>query len=137
MTIEQAIVEKLRLLPVEKQQEVLDFGVPPAQKRAQTTAPQSQRAVGRSQNRHYRGRHCRSAARNVGKLSPGHRVMSAVVADTHIAIWYLATPDRLSPDALAALDEADATAAPIYMASISVVEVAYLIEKGRLPEVVF
>lgn len=63
--------------------------------------------------------------------------MSAVVADTHIAIWYLATPDRLSPDALAALDEADATGGPIYVASISVVEVAYLIEKGRLPEVVF
>jgi len=63
--------------------------------------------------------------------------MSAVVADTHIAIWYLATPDRLSLNALAALDEADAMGAPIYVASISVVEVAYLIEKGRLPEVVF
>jgi hypothetical protein len=53
MTIEQAVVEKLRALPVEKQREVLDFGVPPAQKRTQAAAPQSQRAVGRSQNRHY------------------------------------------------------------------------------------
>jgi hypothetical protein len=58
MTIEQAVVEKLRALPVEKQREVLDFGVPPAQKRTQAAAPQSQRAVGRSRNRHYRGRHC-------------------------------------------------------------------------------
>jgi len=40
MTIEQAIVEKLRVLPVEKQQEVLDFGVPPAQKRAAAPTPQ-------------------------------------------------------------------------------------------------
>jgi hypothetical protein len=39
MIIEQAIVEKLRLLPVEKQREVLDFGVPPAQRRTQTAAP--------------------------------------------------------------------------------------------------
>jgi PIN domain nuclease of toxin-antitoxin system len=63
--------------------------------------------------------------------------MSAVAADTHIAIWYLATPDKLSPNALAALDEADATGSPIYVASVSVVEVVYLIEKGRLPEIVF
>lgn len=62
--------------------------------------------------------------------------MSAVVADTHIAIWYLASPDKLSPNALAPLDEADATGSPIYVASISVVEVTHLIEKGRLPEVV-
>jgi hypothetical protein len=38
--------------------------------------------------------------------------MSAVVADTHIAIWYLATPDKLSLNALAALDEADVTGGP-------------------------
>jgi PIN domain nuclease of toxin-antitoxin system len=63
--------------------------------------------------------------------------MSAVVADTHIAVWYLATPDKLSSNALVALDEADATGGPIYVASISVVEVAYLIEKGRLPEIVY
>jgi PIN domain nuclease of toxin-antitoxin system len=63
--------------------------------------------------------------------------MNAVVADTHIVVWYLSTPDELSPKALAALDAADATGGPIYVASVSVVEVAYLVEKGRLPETVW
>ena len=63
--------------------------------------------------------------------------MSAVVADTHAAVWYLATPERLSPNALAALDDADTSGEPIYVASVSVVEVAYLVEKGRLPESIF
>lgn len=63
--------------------------------------------------------------------------MSAVVADTHIVVWYLASPEKLSPAAVAALDEADATDAPIYIASISLVEIVYLIEKGRLSEIVF
>ena len=33
--------------------------------------------------------------------------MSAVVADTHAAVWYLATPEQLFPNALAAPDKAD------------------------------
>jgi hypothetical protein len=57
MTIEQAVVEKLRALPVEKQQEVLDF-VEFLQRKSVPKPPRSQRAVGRSRNRHYRGRHC-------------------------------------------------------------------------------
>ena len=49
--------------------------------------------------------------------------MSAVVADTHIIVWYLACPQKLSPAAVAALDEADAAGEPIYIASISLIEV--------------
>ncbi len=63
--------------------------------------------------------------------------MSAVVADTHAAIWMLTMPARLSSAALSALKGAEAAAAPIYLASISLVETAYLIEKGRLPESLF
>jgi len=63
--------------------------------------------------------------------------VSAVLADTHTAIWYLATPEKLSAAATAALDGAIAANAPIYLASVSVVEVAYLVEKRRLPEVLF
>lgn len=60
--------------------------------------------------------------------------MSAVVADTHAALWHLLNSPRLSANACAALDEATQGGDPIYVASISLVEVVYLVEKGRLPE---
>lgn len=63
--------------------------------------------------------------------------MSAVVADTHVIVWYLTSPEKLSPAAIAALDAADESGEPIYIASISLIEIVYLIEKGRLPEIVF
>lgn len=58
--------------------------------------------------------------------------MSAVVADTQAVVWYLTEPDLLSVAAAAALDEAVAAKAPIWVASITLVELQYLIEKGRL-----
>ena len=58
--------------------------------------------------------------------------MSAVVADTHAAVWLLFSPQKLSADAFAALNGAVEADESIYVASISLVEVAYLAEKGRL-----
>ena len=63
--------------------------------------------------------------------------MSAVLADTHALIWYLREPTKLSATALAALRQAAPAGDPIYVASISLVEVCYLVEKGRLPQVAF
>ena len=60
--------------------------------------------------------------------------MSAVVADTHTLIWYLAAPEKLSADAVAALDGATAGGHPIHFSAISLIEISYLVEKGRLPE---
>jgi PIN domain nuclease of toxin-antitoxin system len=45
--------------------------------------------------------------------------MSAVVADTHAAVWLLFSPDKLSVDALAALNSAVEAGDSIYLASIS------------------
>lgn len=59
--------------------------------------------------------------------------MSAVVADTQSAIWYLIDKGRLSNAAEAALDGASQAGSPIYVASISLVELVYLVEKNRLP----
>jgi len=59
--------------------------------------------------------------------------MSAVAADTHAAIWYLKKDPRLSPAAFLAMEAAIRTGAPIYLSVISLVEVCYLIEKGKLP----
>lgn len=63
--------------------------------------------------------------------------MSDVVVDTHIAIWYLASPNKLSTAAISALDAVQDSGGTIHLSAISIVEVAYLVEKGRLPEVVF
>ena len=60
--------------------------------------------------------------------------MSALVADTHAALWRLLNSPRLSLNASAAFDKTTQSGDPIYIASVSLVEVVYLVEKGRLPE---
>lgn len=61
----------------------------------------------------------------------------AVVADTHTLIWYLRNSNRLSEAATVALDKAIQDGDLIYIASISLVEIAYLVEKTRISEVAF
>jgi len=55
--------------------------------------------------------------------------MAAVLADTHSIIWYLREPERLSTAAKTALQGGG----PIYLASITLVEIRYLTEKDRIP----
>jgi len=57
--------------------------------------------------------------------------MSAVVSDTHSLLWYLNDSSKLSPDALAAFEEAEQNGLPVYVPAIILVEVRYLVEKGR------
>lgn len=57
--------------------------------------------------------------------------MSAVVIDTHAIVWYFLKSGNLSATALAAIDRAES----VYVASISIVEIIYLNEKGKLPAV--
>lgn len=59
--------------------------------------------------------------------------MPAIVADTHAILWYLADDPRISATAARALDQASATGDPILISSITLVEITYLVEKGRLP----
>lgn len=59
--------------------------------------------------------------------------MSAVVADTQVVVWYLTEPNLLTPAAVAAMDGATAAGSPIWVASITLVELRYLIEKKKLP----
>src|SRR5688572_26796405 len=58
--------------------------------------------------------------------------MSAVAADTHALVWYLTKPERLSADARIALDGATAADQPIYVSTMSLVEMCFLVEKGKL-----
>ena len=58
---------------------------------------------------------------------------SAVVADTHVAVWYLLNDPRLSKAANRALDQATGEGDPIFVSAISLVELTYLVEEGRVP----
>ena len=57
----------------------------------------------------------------------------ATVLDTHATVWYLTAPEELSPAALQAIRGATHAGEPLYVPSISIVEVVYLVERGRLP----
>lgn len=60
--------------------------------------------------------------------------MIDAVADTHAAVWYLAGDSRLSASAKVAIDNAAALRRHIAISSISLAEIVYLVEKGRLPQ---
>lgn len=59
--------------------------------------------------------------------------MIAAVADTHAIIWYLASDTRLSASAKLFMDNAAQSGDQIAISSITLIEMIYLIEKGRIP----
>jgi len=59
---------------------------------------------------------------------------AAVVADTHIFLWYLQDSARLRESTRTLLDEVTAAGAPILISAVTVVELRYLAEKGTLTE---
>lgn len=61
--------------------------------------------------------------------------MAALAVGTHTIIWYLSNDARLSKKAGEALDNASASGDCIYVPSICLVELTYLVEKGRLPRI--
>jgi PIN domain nuclease of toxin-antitoxin system len=59
--------------------------------------------------------------------------MIVAIADTHAAIWYLFSDPRLGNAASAFIDAAIANGDHIGVSAISLAEMVYLIEKGRIP----
>lgn len=59
--------------------------------------------------------------------------MLRAVADTHSLIWFLTADPRLSQQALDAFKEAAIAGELIGVSAITLVEILYLEEKGRLP----
>lgn len=57
--------------------------------------------------------------------------MPDLVIDTHIAVWALTEPHMLSVDAKAALVAAEANGI-IYVSSMTLIELVYLTEKGKV-----
>ena len=63
--------------------------------------------------------------------------MIAGVADTHTAIWYLFDDDRLSATSAAFIDAAAENGDGIAISAISLAEIVYLVNKGRVPANVY
>jgi PIN domain nuclease of toxin-antitoxin system len=59
------------------------------------------------------------------------------IADTHALIWYLLNDPNLSPPAQAMFQQAITDNDTIGVSAISIVEIIYLTEKGRIPKDAF
>jgi PIN domain nuclease of toxin-antitoxin system len=59
--------------------------------------------------------------------------MIVAVADTHAVIWYLAADPRLSAAAKLFMDTTANDGDEIAVSAITLVEMVYLIEKGKIP----
>ncbi len=60
--------------------------------------------------------------------------MSALVTDTHALLWYLFDPPQLSASARASSLAAETAGAAIHVPAIALVELRYLVEKGKFTE---
>ena len=58
--------------------------------------------------------------------------MADVVIDTHTAVWYFANSLGISALATQTIDTSVANGVSVISASISIVEIVYLIDKGKL-----
>ncbi|MBN1343295.1 MAG: PIN domain-containing protein [Phycisphaerae bacterium] len=58
--------------------------------------------------------------------------MSSLVVDTHAILWYLGDSKRLSQAAASRMSASLKGGYPLYVPSICLVELTYLVEKGRL-----
>ena len=60
--------------------------------------------------------------------------MSAIVSDTHALIWYLNSSPSLSSAAGVAFEQSETSGGLIYIPSIVIVELRYLVEKRTFTE---
>lgn len=59
--------------------------------------------------------------------------MIGAVADTHAVIWYLLDSPRLSRRAAAEFEQCRKAELIVGVSSMTVIEIIYLVEKGRIP----
>jgi PIN domain nuclease of toxin-antitoxin system len=59
--------------------------------------------------------------------------MIAAIADTHATIWYLFSDSRLGDAAAALIEETVGKGDHVGVSAITLVEMVYLVEKGRIP----
>lgn len=61
--------------------------------------------------------------------------MASIVVDTHVIIWYFREPEKLSELAINTIDNAIFEGYFVYVSTISIIEIIFLVEKGRLPSI--
>ena len=59
--------------------------------------------------------------------------MIVAVADTHTAVWYLFNNSKLSGAARQAIEDALRDGNQVGVSAITLAEMVYLVEKGRIP----
>ena len=59
--------------------------------------------------------------------------MIVAVADTHAAVWYLFNNSKLSDTARLAIEDAFKGGNQVGVSAITLAEIVYLVEKGRIP----
>ena len=59
--------------------------------------------------------------------------MIVAIADSHAVIWYLFSDPRLGKAASAFIDDAIANGNHVGVSAITIAEMVYLVEKGRIP----
>jgi len=59
--------------------------------------------------------------------------MPGAVADTHAVVWYLLDSPRLSAPASAQFEKCQVEGTTVGVSSMSIIEIVYLVEKGRIP----
>ena len=71
----------------------------------------------------------------MGEIPSGDALMVGILLDTHAIIWFFLNSSQISKKAVLPIEERVQTGAPIFLAAISLVEIIYLIEKGRIPQI--
>jgi PIN domain nuclease of toxin-antitoxin system len=64
---------------------------------------------------------------------PSRNALMALVLDTHAVVRYLSASDQLSPTARAVIETAEQNGDDVFISAISLVEIIYLAERGRVP----
>lgn len=59
--------------------------------------------------------------------------MKTLLLDTHAVVWYLSDPGRLSETVLHRIHESVEDGSLLFVSVISLIELVYLVEKGRIP----
>jgi len=134
MSLEKAILEAVRALPAEKQQKVLNHAARLRDEARKKSPFRSVKGLWADLDISLSAEEIEANKREMWRNFPEERhLMPAVVVDTHAIVWYLSADPRLSANAADALDSATAAGERIHVPSICLVELTYLVEKGRLP----
>jgi PIN domain nuclease of toxin-antitoxin system len=60
--------------------------------------------------------------------------MNGVLLDTHVLIWYLAEPEKLSFTSSNTIDDTVKNGETLFVSAITIIEIIYLVEKNKIPE---